>query len=68
VHMVGHDHPGLQLIEVPARARANDFHYLPRDSCIAQPSVPGAPGQRTILCGERVARSRISDIGWRNGH
>src|ERR1035437_8257137 len=51
VHMVGHDDPIVPLIKLPALAGANRFHYLARDSRIAQPQRPMALGQRTILCG-----------------
>jgi len=67
VHMVGHDDPSVQLIKLPALAGANRFHYLARDSRIAQPQRPMALAQRTILCGERVAGSCINDVGRRNG-
>ena len=43
VYMVGHDDPNLQLIELLlALATRNRFHYLPRDSRIAQPETPMA--------------------------
>ena len=68
VHMIWHDDPSLQLVKpLLALTLANRFHDLSRDSRIAQPSRPKVLGQRAILCGERVAWSRINDVGRRNG-
>jgi hypothetical protein len=62
VHMVRHDDPSVQLIQLPTLVGANRIHHLPRDSRIAEPSVPMALGHRTILYGERMTGSRIDDV------
>ncbi len=65
---MGHHDPSLQLVKpIQALTVANHFDYLLRDSRIAQPLHPRPPGQRPILCGERVAWSRIDDVGRRHG-